>query len=182
MTEFRRTLEILLATALVAGVAYCAGGMGKVSESDAKLREARAQEQGYKVARLAQKERAAQVDTITRRVITQGVRIDTAVNRADTVLADTGATVTELRHALAMLRTEVVTYRVTVDSLVMSHLAYREATDQTLLAADSTISALKEAVAATEREGRRKFWRGVMVGGLVGAVAVTGGVALILLL
>lgn len=164
MTEFRRTVEILLATALVAGVAYCAGGMGKVSESKAALEKAKAQEQGYKVSRLAQKERAAKVDTITRRVITHGVRIDTVVNRADTVLADTTATVTELRHTLAMLRTEVVTYRVTVDSLVMSHLAYREATEAAFVAADSTIAAWQAAVEAERREGRRKFWRGVAVG------------------
>lgn len=174
----KRTAELLLWCALVAFVGYGVGSCGTVSASEAAKREARAQEQGYRLAIAYMQERGAKVDTVTRYVTTRVGRADTAMralaaeaeaNRA--ALADSTATLADLRERLRQTNASiewgvntVTELRVSVDSLILAHLAYREATEAAFVAADSTIAAWQAAVEAERREGRRKFWRGVAVG------------------
>jgi hypothetical protein len=104
----------------------------------------------YRVQRDSTAAASARVDTITRVVIRQGTRIDSVVNIADTVLATDTANTATLRATLVLLRTEVVTYRVTVDSLLVAHRAYMLHTDHALALADSTIAAQAAQIAASQ--------------------------------
>jgi hypothetical protein len=125
----------------------------------------------YRVQRDSTAAASARVDTITRVVIRQGTRIDSVVNIADTVLATDTANTATLRATLSMLRTEVVTYRVTVDSLLDAHRMYIVATDHALVMADSTIGRLKDVVAA-ERNKRWRYRGEGLVGGIVTAALI----------
>ena len=171
----RRTAELLLVAAGVAAIAYGVGSCGKTDAVSAAEQRARDAENGFKAAISALEGRRAHVETVTVRVTTQGQSIDRVVNIVDSVLVDSAATISDLRHTLSLLRTEVVTYRVTVDSLIMSHLAYRQATDHALVMADSTIGQLQGLVAA-ERKARWKY-RGQ---GLLGGMSVAALIVLLL--
>jgi hypothetical protein len=167
----KRTAELLLVAVGVAAIAYGVGSCGRVDASELAEREARATENGYRAAVAAYQNRRAKVDTVTRTVIKYGVRIDSVVNIVDTVLATDTANTATLRATLSMLRTEVVTYRVTVDSLLDAHRAYTVATDHALVMADSTIGRLKDVVAA-ERNKRWRYRGEGLVGGIVTAALI----------
>jgi hypothetical protein len=165
----KRTAELLLVAVASVAIAYGVGScVSRVDASELAEREARARENGYRAAVAAYQNRRAKVDTITRTVIKYGTRIDTVVNIVDTVLATDTANMATLRATLSLLRTEVVTYRVTVDSLLVAHRAYNVATDHALVMADSTIGALKDVVAA-ERKKRWRYRGEGLVGGIVTA-------------
>lgn len=161
----RRTAELLLVAVGVAVIAYGVGSCGKTDAVDAAEARARDAENGFRTAMAYAAQRQARVETVTVATVRQGARVDTVLVTVDSVLADTSADVPQLRRTLSMLRTEVVTYRVTVDSLLVAHRAYIVATDNALLMADSTIAALHAVIAAHERK-RWKYVGQGFVGGL----------------
>lgn len=167
----KHTANLLLVAVGVAVLGYGVGSCGKTDALAAVKARATETENGYKAAIAAMQNRRQKVDTITRTVITYGTRIDTVVNIADHILSTDTATVPTLRATLSLLRTEVVTYRVTVDSLLVAHRAYIVATDHALLMADSTIAALHEVIAAQSKKRWRYRLEG-MAGGVVLAASL----------
>lgn len=137
--------------------------------------------------------RQAKADTVTRavtrgdgRISAQSDSLTRALLFADSVRNDISATNADLRQALgvALRRTEtfqasVLVYRDSVRELIAAHALERLAVNRTLIAADSAVQAWKDVAEAERRESRKKFWRGVLIGGAVG-VALTGGVTLLL--
>jgi hypothetical protein len=131
-------------------------------------------------------------DTVTRIVIRQDGRLGAqsdsltrAVAWADSVAEDARATNADLRLAVEVATSRATTFqtsalamRDSVRDLIAAHALERLATNDALAAADSTIGAWQGAADAERKAGRRKFWRGVAIGAVLGVV-VTGSVTLL---
>jgi hypothetical protein len=147
-----RLAEILTLCFVVAAIALSIGRCSgqQSAEHDWHAQNVATVTAAYRAQRGETAKASARVDTVTRVVIRQGASIDRVVNVADTVLADTASSTGVLRETLAMLRTEVVIYRRTVDSLLVVHAEYRAHTDHALALADSTIAAQAAAITAAK--------------------------------
>ena len=146
----------------------------------------------YRQQRYATAAAQSRTDTITRAVVRQDGRLGAqsdsltrALAWADSVAQDAKATNADLRVALDVAISRSQTFQVaalalrdSVRELIAAHALERLATNQTLAAADSTIAAWQAVADAERKAARRKFWRGLAVGAVLGVV-VTGGVTLL---
>ena len=183
--HLHRTAEVILWSLLAGLVAYSVGSCGRDTARDERA-------VAYKLANHYRWQRDStavaqkKVDTITRTVIVrdrsalaQRDSLMSVLTYADSVLADSAATLVTLRVTLAVTIGRVRDYQSAVDSLqastrelIAAHAEERFATTRTLALADSTITAYK-AVAESER---RKRWhyrtQGAFVGGIVALLLV----------
>lgn len=138
----RSTLNILAVLAIVAGVLL----LGRSRQSERRLQatadslrvEIRIAEANLTVARARADSQAVRVRRVSYRVAEASDTLGVALDTARTVLADSAASVAQLRATLEQtvtaseqLRAEVLTYQAALDSLLTTHLVERqEATRQ----------------------------------------------------
>lgn len=125
-------------------------------------------------------------DTVTRIVVRQDGRLGAqsdsltrAVAWADSVAEDARATNADLRLAVEVATSRATTFqtsalamRDSVRDLIAAHALERLATNETLAAADSTITAWQAVAHAERRKGWHRFTQGAFVGGIVALVGV----------
>jgi len=128
----------------------------------------------------------AKTDTITRVVIRTDRRVAaerdslmSVLTYADSVLADSAASLVTLRVTLRVTIGRVQTFQLAVDSLqgqmrdlVAAHALERLAVNTTLIAADSAVAGYKAVADAERRKGWRRFTEGAFVGGIVALILV----------
>ena len=181
----RRSIEVILAVCVSALLAFHIGSCGR--ETVALERDA-AREQAfrYRAERdsLANAQRIT--DTVTRRVIiadravlAQRDSLLSVLTFADSVLADSAASIATLRVTLAEQVRQTRTYIVRTDSLqgqvrelIAAHALERLAVNETLIAADSAVQAWRGVADAERRKGWRRFTQGALLGGVVALVGV----------
>jgi hypothetical protein len=178
--HLHRTAEVILWAFLSAFVAYAAGSCGtSEARDDAAIAHKLANH--YRWQRDSTEVAQRRTDTITRVVVTRDARaaaqrdsLAAVLAYADSVLADSAASLVTLRVTLGITIGRVREYQSAVDSLqastrelIAAHAEERFATNRTLALADSTIAAYKR-VAETER---RKRWHYRTQGAFVGGIA-----------
>lgn len=149
------SIEGLLALGLL--VALSLGGIRltayRMGRDDGRLAQLEAN--AHKASKAGIVSRRA-VDSVTRRMTTQvasverrGARLDTILDSADVVIADTAARVTDLRAALISVTDEARVYRdstrvllASVTALVSAHETERAASDSLVAAQRAVIRAL----------------------------------------
>lgn len=176
----RRTVELLLAVTITGLLAFQLGSCG----TDTVKRD---RDTAYKLANHFRWQRdsteaaQAKTDTITRTVIVRDraaeAQRDSLISvliYADSVFADTAATMLELRMAYAVQRARVTQVVTAYDSLqastrdlIAAHAEERFRTNATLAAADSTIAGWKAVAEAERRNGWRRFTQGAFTGAIV---------------
>lgn len=181
----KRSIEVLLAALVTGLIAFQLGSCGRSDTSESR-------ETAYEAERILRRNRnvlatqQAKTDTITRRVIVadravlaQRDSLLAVLTFADSVLADSAATLVTLRVTLAEQVRQTRAYIVRTDSLqgamrdlIAAHALERLATNATLIAADSAVNAWKAVAHAERRQGWRRFTQGAFVGGIVALVAV----------
>lgn len=181
----QRTVEIVLVACVVGFVAFLLGSCG----TDAVARERdRALELAneYRWQRDSAQMRQAKTDTVTRHVIKADARLlaerdslMSVLTYADSVLADSAATLEAVRDALRVTISRTQTFQSAVDSLqglmrelVAAHALERFAVNTTLIAADSAVAGYKAVADAERRKGWRRFTDGALVGGIVALLLV----------
>ena len=181
----RRSTEIVLAVFASAFLAFQVGSCGRdavKAERDA-LRE---QAFRYRAERDSLATAQTKTDTVTRRVIiadravlAQRDSLLSVLTFADSVLADSAASIATLRVTLAEQVRQTRAYIVRTDSLqgqvrelIAAHAEERFRTHRTLAAADSTITAWQGVAHAERRKGWHRFTQGAFVGGIVALVGV----------
>ena len=164
----QKVWEFLLVTAVCVGVVWAVTQHVTRNDADQLLATARQVAAAYQdsldiqrditdslIARAAANERLTAL--MRRRLANRGVELDSALSTATAVLEDSLATTAELRQQLDALTSVALGYKyaaeqyaVTVDSLLVKHLAERQAwiqertyTVHTLAAKDSVIVALE---------------------------------------
>jgi len=185
--EVRRVSELLVVVVLLF-VAFSAGSCG--TDRTEIIRD-----QAYKVSnysrqmRYARDSALAKRDTITRIVIQRdhkaAAQRDSLIQvlvYTDSVFADSNATMMELRTGYAVMRARVTLVVTSYDSLqastrdlIAANALERVATNTALAASDSAVKAWQAVANAERKEGRKKFWRGVLIGGVVVGVVLVGG-------
>lgn len=181
----RRSTEILLVAVVSGFLAFQVGSCGRDEASESR-------ETAYKLANQYRWQRDStakaqtKTDTVTRRVIVTDARLReqrdslmSVLTFADSVLADSAASLVTLRVTLAEQVRQTRAYIVRTDSLqgqvrelIAAHAEERFRTNRTLAAADSTIKAWQGVAHAERRQGWRRFTQGAFVGGIVALVAV----------
>ena len=181
----RRSTEILLAVMVTGFVAFQVGSCGRDEASESR-------DTAYKLANADRWQRDStakaqeKTDTITRHVIVadravlaQRDSLLSVLTYADSVLADSAASLVTVRVTLAEQVRQTRAYIVRTDSLqgavrdlVAAHAEERFRTNRTLAAADSTIAAWQGVAHAERRKGWRRFTQGAFLGGIVALVAV----------
>jgi Tfp pilus assembly protein PilV len=181
----QRTAELVLAVCVTGFLAFSLGSCG----TDAVARERdRAVELAneYRWQRDSAQMLQAKTDTITRVVIRTDRRVAaerdsliSVLTYADSVLADSAATLQAVRVTLGVTIARARSYQASVDSLqgqmrelVAAHALERLAMNTTLIAADSAVAAYKAAADAERRKGWRRFTEGAFVGGIVALILV----------
>lgn len=176
----RRSTEILLVVFSSAFLAFQVGSCGRdavKAERDA-LRE---QAFRYRAERDSLATAQRKTDTVTRRVIiadravlAQRDSLLSVLTFADSVLADSAASIATLRVTLAEQVRQTRAYIVRTDSLqgqvrelIAAHALERLAVNETLIAADSAVQAWQGVANAERRKGWRRFTQGAFVGGIV---------------
>jgi alpha-ketoglutarate-dependent taurine dioxygenase len=174
-----RTVEIALATSVVALLAYSVGSCG-TTEARGDARAAHELAHQYRMQRDSTLVAQQKTDTVTKTVIVrdraalaQRDSLISVLTYADSVFEDSLSSLASLRVAYAETRTRVTRVVTAYDSLQVStrdliaaHALERLAVNTTLAAADSTIAGYKR---MAEME-RRKRWHYRTQGALVGAV------------
>ena len=181
----RRSIEVLLA-ALVSGfLAFQVGSCGRdvvADERDTAYKLAN----HYRWQRDSTAQAQAHTDTVTRyvtradaKLVAERDSLRAVLTFADSVLADSAATIVELRVALGVTVTRARQYAASADSLqaysralIAAHAEERFRTHRALAAADSSIAAWQAVADAERRKGWRRFTQGAFVGGIVALVAV----------
>ena len=180
MTALRSlTLGVVLCAALVA--VWAIGRSNSVkSERDTIAAQAHANAQvahkAYRQARQAVAPALARTDTVTRRVMVQDAALGSQLDTARAVLADTAATLAEVRETLSATVVQAETFRVAVDSLTVVHAAERRVLLAALTSADVALEAQTRATEAFKRAGQCRIVFGIKCptrtqSFLVGAVA-----------
>ena len=180
-----RSIEILLAVFVSAFLAFQVGSCGRdaVAIERDTLRE---QAFRYRAERDSLRTAQGKTDTVTRRVIiadravlAQRDSLLSVLTFADSVLADSAASIATLRVTLAEQVRQTRAYIVRTDSshgqvreLIAAHAEERFRTHRTLAAADSTITAWQGVAHAERRKGWHRFTQGAFVGGIVALVGV----------
>ncbi len=181
----QRTAELVLAVCVTGFLAFSLGSCG----TDAVARERdRAVELAneYRWQRDSAQMLQAKTDTITRVVIRTDRRVAaerdsliSVLTYADSVLADSAASLVTLRVTLRVTIDRVQTFQLAVDSLqgqmrelVAAHALERLAVNTTLIAADSAVAGYKAVADAERRKGWRRFTEGAFVGGIVALILV----------
>lgn len=181
----KRSIEVLLAALVTGLIAFQVGSCGREMPQDVR-------QDAYEAERILRRNRntlvqaQAQTDTITRRVIiadqaviAQRDSLLAVLTFADSVLADSAATLVTLRVTLAEQVRQTRAYIVRTDSLqgamrdlIAAHALERLATNNTLIAADSAVKAWKGVAEAERRKGWRRFTQGAFVGGIAALLLV----------
>jgi hypothetical protein len=181
----QRTVEMVLVACVVGFLAFSLGSCG----TDAVARErdrALALANEYRWQRDSTQMRQAKTDTVTERVIIVDRRVEaqrdslmSVLIYADNLLADSTATMQQLRDALRVTISRTQTFQLAVDSLqgqmrelLAAHALERFAVNTTLIAADSAVAGYKALADAERRKGWRRFTEGALVGGIVALVLV----------
>jgi Tfp pilus assembly protein PilV len=181
----QRTAELVLAVCVTGFLAFSLGSCG----TDAVARERdRAMELAneYRWQRDSTQMLQAKTDTFTRVVIRTDRRVAaerdsliSVLTYADSVLADTAATLEAMRVTLGVTIARARSYQTSVDSLqgqmrelVAAHALERLAVNTTLIAADSAVAGYKAVADAERRKGWRRFTEGAFVGGIVALILV----------
>lgn len=181
----RRSTEIILAVFASAFVAFAIGSCGN-DGIETERDELRKQAFRYRAERDSLRTAQGKTDTVTRRVIiadravlAQRDSLMSVLTYADSVLADSAASLVTLRVTLAEQVRQTRAYMVRTDSLqgqvrdlIAAHAEERFRTNQTLAAADSTITAWQDVAHAETRKGWRRFTQGVLLGGVVALFGV----------
>ena len=180
----RRSIEVLLASLVTGFIAFQLGSCGRDAVQDER-------DTAYKLAnhyrwqRDSTAQAQARTDTIVKRVVVADRAVlaqrDSLLNVltfADSVLADSAASLVTLRVTLAETARQARTYIVRTDSLqgvvrdlVAAQAEERFRTSRTLALADSAIAGWKAVADAERRKGWRRFTQGAFVGGIVALVA-----------
>ena len=145
------TLGVVLVAALVA--VWAIGRSTSVqSERDTIAAQAQANAQvahrAYRQARKTVAPALARTDTVTRRVMVQDAALGSQLDTARAVLADTAATLLEVRATLAATVVQAETFRSAVDSLTVVHAAERRVLLAALTSADVALEAEQRVSAA----------------------------------
>ena len=181
----QRTVEMVLVACVVGFLAFSLGSCG----TDAVARERdRALELAheYRWQRDSTQMLQAKTDTVTEHVIKADTRLlaerDSLISvltYADSVLADSAATLEAVRVTLGVTIARARSYQLAVDSLqgqmrelLAAHALERFAVNTTLIAADSAVAGYKALADAERRKGWRRFTEGALVGGVVALVLV----------
>lgn len=183
--RMRHSTEMLLAVFVSAFIAFAIGSCGRDEASESRDTAYKLANQ-YRWQRDSTAKAQAKTDTITRRVIiadravlAQRDSLLSVLTYADSVLADSSASLVTLRVTLAEQVRQTRAYVVMTDSLqgqvrelIAAHAEERFRTNRTLAAADSSIKAWQGVAHAERRKGWRRFTQGAFVGGFVALVAV----------
>lgn len=181
----RRSTEMILAALVTGFLAFQLGSCGR-DEATASRDTAYKLANQYRWQRDSTAKAQAKTDTITRRVIVQDRRLlaerdslMSVLTYADSVFADSAATIADLRATRAIERARVAGYIAEVDSLqaytrelIAAHAEERFRTNRTLAAADSSIKAWQGVAHAERRKGWRRFTQGAFVGGIAAVLLV----------
>lgn len=181
----KRSIEVLLAALVTGFLAFQLGSCGRSDTSESR-------QDAYEAERILRRNRntlieaQGKTDTITRTVILTDARLReqrdslmSVLTYADSVLADSTATLLDLRVTLGVTASRVRTYQAQVDSLqaytrelIAAHALERFAANTALSAADSAVNSWKRHADAERRKGWRRFTQGAFVGGIVALVGV----------
>ena len=158
------TLGVVLCAALVA--VWALGRASSVqSERDTIAAQAQANAQvahrAYREARKAVAPALARTDTVTRRVLVQDAALGVQLDTARAVLADTAATLAEVRETLAATVVRAEAFRVAVDSLTVAHAEERRVLVAALAGADLALVAQTRATEAYRRAGQCRVVFGI---------------------
>ena len=180
-----RSTEIVLAVFASAFLAFQVGSCGRdaVAIERDTLRE---QAFRYRAERDSLATAQTKTDTVTRRVIiadravlAQRDSLLSVLTFADSVLADSAASIATLRVTLAEQVRQTRAYIVRTDSLqgqvrelIAAHALERLAVNETLIAADSAVQAWQGVAHAERRKGWHRFTQGALLGGIVALVGV----------
>lgn len=190
----KRIAELVLASLVTGLVAF---NLGSCNQDTVKADRDTAYKLAnhYRWQRDSTQAAQAKVDTVTRyvtradaKLVAQRDSLMSVLTYADSVYADSAATIAELRVTLAETMRQTRAYIVRTDSLqaytrelIAAHALERLAVNRTLLAADSAVNAWK-AVAEAERRSKNRMaacaaggagtgaWAGGQVGGPWGAL------------